>query len=267
MNILVVKCGGNGAVDSDAVCRDVAEITRDGTPVVLVHGGSSQIEQLAGRLGVAQRVQVSPDGVESRHTDEAMMEVVMLALAGAVKPHLVGTLLRHGVNAIGLTGLDGALLLAKRKAPQRSVVDGRRVLVRDNRAGTVTRVNSELLRMLVHQGMVPVVSPPAWTDDGEAVNINADRVAAAIAAALGARMLVLLTGAPGVLSDPADERSVLSTVVAAPGPNTVGGMALKLVAAREALLGGVSEVRIADGRREHPVRAALDGSGTRVVTA
>jgi [amino group carrier protein]-L-2-aminoadipate 6-kinase len=267
-SVLVVKCGGHGAVDSESVCRDVARLVRAGRPVVLVHGGSHQIERLAARLGVPQRTQLAPDGVRVRYTDEASLEVVTLALAGLVKPTLVAALSRHGVRAVGLTGLDGGLLRARRKAPQRAVVDGRQMLVRDNRSGTVYRVDTELLGLLTSRGMVPVVSPPALADS-EPVNVNADRVAAAVAVGLGARLLVFLTGAPGVQQDPSDERTVLDTFTLPP-PGTAmggvsGGMGLKLVAAREALAGGVHEVRIADGRGAAPVRAALDGAGTRVV--
>ncbi len=261
---MVVKMGGGDAINVQGVCRGVARAALSGTPVVLVHGGSGQIERLARQLGIPQRTMTSFDGVSSRYTDEATMGVVTMALAGAVKPHLVTTISRYGADALGLTGLDCGLLRAKRKPAQQSIVDGRRMVVRDNRAGTVTSVNTDLLRLLLLQGHIPVVSPPAMADDGESVNVNADRAAAAIAGALGAKLLLLLTGAPGVLADPADEGTVLDRVVATPASNTVGGMGLKLVAAREALAAGVREVRIADGRCAEP---AFDGSGTEVVLA
>jgi acetylglutamate/LysW-gamma-L-alpha-aminoadipate kinase len=269
-SVLVVKCGGNGAVDAEAVCRDIAKLTRAGRPVVLVHGGSHQIERLAAALNVPLRTQVAPDGVPARHTDEAMLEVVTLALAGLVKPRLVAALSRRGVRAVGLTGLDGELLRARRKAPQRAIVDGRKVLIRDNNAGRVYTVETGLLTLLLGHGILPVVSPPALADDGEPVNVNADRAAAAVASALHADLLVLLTGAPGVLRDPADDRSLLSTLVMAPTGSPPsefcgGGMGLKLVAAAEALLGGVGQVRIADGRTGSPVQAAMNGAGTVVV--
>ena len=103
--IMVVKCGGHEAVDPEAVCADVAELRQYGRPVVLVHGGSADIESLAGRLGVESRRLVSPDGVSTRYTDDAVLDVVTLALAGRVKPRLVGALGRLGVPAVGLTGL------------------------------------------------------------------------------------------------------------------------------------------------------------------
>lgn len=267
--VLVIKCGGHAAVGADEICRDVAHLARAGRRIVLVHGGSHQIEQLATRLGVPQRTQIAEDGVPARHTDAATLEVVVLALAGVVKPALIGALSREGAQAIGLTGLDGNLLRARRKAPQRATVDGRRMVVRDSRAGTVYRVNTALLNLLLAGGVIPVVSPPAITDDGEPVNVNADRVAAAVAAAVGGE-LIFLTGAAGVHPDLADGSVVLDSYAvprAGPPPGIGGGMALKLVAAREALRAGVAHVRIGDGRRPNPVRATLGGAGTAVVLA
>ena len=181
-----------------------------------------------------------------------MLDVVTMALTARVKPRLVSALGRLGVPAVGLTGLDGALLRAERKAAHRALIEGRRMLVRDDHSGRVREVNVGLLTLLIGQGIVPVVSPPALADDGTAVNADADRVAAAVAAALRAETLVMLTGAPGVLADLADEGSV-RPVYRVPGSgapaDVSGGMRLKLVAAREALLAGVARVLIADGRR------------------
>jgi acetylglutamate/LysW-gamma-L-alpha-aminoadipate kinase len=268
--VTVIKCGGNALVDPHAVCADVAALTARGEPVVLVHGGSADIEDLAQRLRVPSRRLVAPDGVPARHTDPAMLEVVTLALAGLTKPRLVTALVQHGVDAVGLTGLDAGLLRARRKHAHRAVVEGRRVVVRDDHSGRIEEVNTWLLRLLLERGMVPVVSPPAIAEDYGAVNVNADRVAAAIAAALGATTLVLLTGAPGLLADPADETSLLRAYAVRreePPEHTGGGMGLKLVAVREALLAGVGQVIIADGRCAEPVSAALAGQGTRLALA
>jgi len=269
--LTVVKCGGNPAVDAAGICADVAGLVRDGRSVLLVHGGSAQIARLSGKLGVPQRTLVSPDNVTTRYTDPATLEVVILALAGAVKPKIVAELSRLGVPAVGLTGMDGGMLHARRKSAIRSVVDGRVTLVRDNLSGRLGEVRTELAEGLLRSGFVPVVSPPAIDEHGHPVNVDADRVAAALAGALGADQLVLLTGAPGVLADPADDTSLLSTyelpTTGAPGRFAGGGMALKLVAAREALTGGVASVRIADGRVPDPVSRALAGSGTTVTTS
>ncbi|MFE3328119.1 [LysW]-aminoadipate kinase [Streptomyces sp. NPDC059176] len=266
--LMVIKCGGNPSVDAAGICADVAGLAGEGQSVLLVHGGSGEIARLAGRLGVPQRTLVAPDKVATRYTDPATLEVVVLALAGGVKPRIVAELSRLGVPSVGLTGLDGGMLRARRKSVVRSVVDGRTTLVRDNLSGRLEEVRTELPEALLRSGFVPVVSPPAIDEHGQPVNVDADRVAAALAAALGADQLVLLTGAPGVLADPSDETSVLGTyevpAAGAPGRRIGGGMALKLVAAREALTGGVPSVRIADGRVPDPVNRALAGSGTAV---
>jgi acetylglutamate/LysW-gamma-L-alpha-aminoadipate kinase len=266
--LTVVKCGGNPAVDGGGICADVAGLVHKGQSVLLVHGGSGEIARLAGQLGVPQRTLVAPDGVTARYTDPATLEVVMLALAGSVKPRLVAELNRLGVAAVGLTGLDGGTLRARRKSAIRSIVDGRTTLVRDNLGGRISEVRTDLVDTLLRSGFVPVLSPPALDEQGCPVNVDADRVAATLAAALGAAELVLLTGAPGVLADPRDSTSLLSTyqvaATGAPGRFATGGMALKLVAAREALAGGVASVRIADGRVPGPVSRALAGAGTTV---
>ncbi|GAA5074845.1 [LysW]-aminoadipate kinase [Streptomyces similanensis] len=264
---LVVKVGGNASVDLDAVADDIADYARAGRPVVLVHGGSAEIERLAERLGTPLRTLEFPGGVTSRHTDPATLEVVLLALAGAVKPRLVARINAAGAVAVGLTGLDGATLLARRKRSLRALVDGRPMVVRDDHSGRITEVSTAVLGRLLADGAVPVLSPPALDEDGHPVNVNADRAAAAVAAALGAHALLLLTGAPGVLDDPDDEGSLLAEcalTASGPVPHTGGGMAVKLAAAREALLAGVPTVRIADGRAARPVGAAVAGAGTRI---
>jgi len=269
-NLTVVKCGGTASVDPLAVCEDVAALAKAGAAVVLVHGGSADIDRLGRRLGVPMRRLAGQSGASGRRTDAAVLEVVTMALAGLTKPRLVAALMAAGVLAVGLTGLDGGLLRARRKPPFASVVEGRRMVVRDDLSGRVTGVNAGLLGDLLAAGVVPVVSPPALAEDGTAVNTDADRAAAQVAAALGASTLVMLTGAPGVLADPADEGSVMKLCpvpMNGPPPHTGGGMAHKLLAAREALLAGVPQVLVADGRRAQPVLSALAGQATVIALA
>ena len=269
-DVMVIKCGGHAGVDASAVCADVARLHAAGTSVVCVHGGSAEIERLAARLGVPQRRLTSPDGMSSRYTDAATLDVVSVALAGVVQPRLVTALLRAGVPAVGLTGVDGGLLRARRRTAQRALAGGRQVIVRDDLSGRVTAVNTALLTTLSAAGFVPVISPPVLGEDGAMLNADADRVAAVVAGAIGASMLLMLTGAPGVLADPADPASVLADcVVPADGPPPLrgGGIGVKLLAARDALTAGVPAVLIADGRADQPVQRALAGAATRVTLA
>lgn len=251
----VVKCGGELAPEN--ICADVAKLRAQGQRVVLVHGGAPEISRLAAELGVAAKTLRSPSGVTSRHTDLAMLDVITMAMTGRAKPRLLRALAAHGVRGIGLTGLDGGLLLARRKPAQRSVVDGRVVLVRDDYSGRVVKVAGDVLHALLDAGLTPVVSPPAAADDGHPLNVDADRAAAAVAAAIAADRLLLLTAAPGVLTEISDESSVLARCVL-PADGSIpyaatGGMHRKIIAAREALAGGVPEVIIGDGRTLQPL--------------
>jgi [amino group carrier protein]-L-2-aminoadipate/L-glutamate 6-kinase len=268
-DVIVVKCGGAAGVDLAGVCAAVAEVIAHGCQVVLVHGGSAEAAELAGRLGITLRRLVAPDGSSSRYTDADAMAALTLAWSGRVKPDLISGLIRNGVQCAGITGLDGGLLQARRNGAARAVVDGRVVVVRDDRSGRITSVRPGILRVLLEAGLTPVVSPPALASDGTVVNVDADRVAAAIATALGATRLVLLTAAPGVLTDRHDASTVLATYRPPPDgrdPAIAGGMAVKLAAAQSALAGGVREVIVADGRHVEGPRQALAGlGGTRIL--
>jgi acetylglutamate/LysW-gamma-L-alpha-aminoadipate kinase len=262
--MIVVKHGGSTPLAPAAVCGDIAELTAAGKQIVLVHGGSAEMARLAGQLDVRLRTLATPDGVTARYTDEATLDVLTLALAGRVKPALVAELARRGVPALGLTGIDAGLLRARRRRAVRAVVDGKTVVVRDDHSGRISQVNVPVLRTLLAARFVPVLSPPALDDDGLPVNSNADRVAAAVAAALGAECLVFLTAVPGVLRVPGDPASLMPRYrlrpLAAGRDEALGsGMVVKLAAAADALAGGVRRVVIADGRRERPLRSALAG--------
>jgi acetylglutamate/LysW-gamma-L-alpha-aminoadipate kinase len=267
--VLVVKLGGTDGVDIAGSCEVIAEAARDGRQAVVVHGGSGEAARLAARLGVPLRQLTAPDGTTTRYADAAAMEVLQLAWTGRVKPSLLVELARHGQPAVGLTGLDAGLLRARRHPVQRTVADGRVRLVRDDNNGRIVSVGAGVLHTLLAAGLVPVVSPPALGCDGRPVNVDADRVAAAIAVAVHATDLLLLTSAPGVLARPADASSVLAAYTLPPAGQrdqfVRGGMAVKLAAARAALNGGVPHVRVADGRSAAEVRRALAGvGGTRI---
>src|SRR6266536_2139693 len=148
-SVTVVKCGGSEAIQAGGVCADVAALCREGEQVVLVHGGSSEIERLAAQLRVPQRTLLAATGASSRYSDAATVDVLTLALAGRAKPRLLLALAAHGVPAVGLTGADAGLLRARRNAAQRAIVDGRTVVVRDDLSGRIVGVNTAVLRLLL----------------------------------------------------------------------------------------------------------------------
>ena len=266
----VVKIGGGGGVDLEACCADVARLHAGGKRVALVHGGSAAATRLGEALGHAPRFLTAPSGVRSRYTDARTLEVFTLALGG-VNAEIVARLQARGVNALGLSGIDGRVLEGRRKEAVVAVEDGRRRVIRDDRSGTVERVNAPLLRTLLESGYVPVLSPPALSPDGP-INVDADRASALVASALGAHTLIVLTNVPGLLRDPADPTTLVHHVhgdaeLEAALELAAGRMRIKLLAARAALHGGVARVVIADGRRDRPVARALGGEGTIVELA
>jgi [amino group carrier protein]-L-2-aminoadipate/L-glutamate 6-kinase len=263
---LVVKVGGAKGIDLEATCRDLAVAAGAGRRLIVAHGGSEQADLLGEQLGSPPRFLTSTSGVRSRYTDAAALDSLTLALAGRVKPALVARLQALGVQAVGLTGVDGGLVQARRKPAVKAVVDGRPRIIRDDRTGKICGVNRELLARLLDDGYVPVVSPPAFDPAHGPLNVDADRLAAAVAVAAHAASLVILTNTPGLLRDPGDPSSLIEAVPPGGWEHCLavarGRMKLKLIAAREALDGGVERVILGDGRRPAPVSAALAGHGT-----
>jgi [amino group carrier protein]-L-2-aminoadipate 6-kinase len=259
---IVVKVGGATGNAAEPVLADLASRA----DYVLVHGGSDAVDRLGAALGKPAQYYTSPSGVVSRRSDAAHLETIVLALAGKVQTDLVTALARRGVRALGLSGVDASLLVAKRKVGVRAVVEGRVVHLTDDLSGTVERVDAELLRKLLSAGLVPVVGPPAITADGEVVNVDADGIAAAVAGAIGATALVLLTNVPGVLRDKDDPSSLIPRIrveeIDSVLPLAHGRMRKKLIAARDAVRAGVPRVVIAPSNVNAPVESALAGRGT-----
>jgi acetylglutamate/LysW-gamma-L-alpha-aminoadipate kinase len=266
MNPIVVKVGGAAGVDTQAVCADLAVLAAAGWPLVLVHGTSAAADALAGRVGLPVRHITSPSGHVSRYTNPETLEIYVAAAAGQVNKTLVATLQRLGCNAVGLSGVDGRLLVARRKDAVRAVEGGRQRIIRDDYTGQLESANGDLLRLLLTAGHTPVIAPLALGTAGERLNVDGDRAAALLATALAAEALILLSNVPGLLADFPDESSLIRHIPAA-GLAAVEGLAQgrmkkKLLAAREALAAGVRQVILADSRRPDPIRAALGGEGT-----
>jgi acetylglutamate/LysW-gamma-L-alpha-aminoadipate kinase len=264
--MIVVKVGGGVGMDYDALCADVAEQWRAGQRLVLVHGGSNETNLLAERLSHPPRFVTSPSGYTSRYTDRATLEIFIMAVAGKVNKLIVERLQRLGINAVGLAGLDGRVLEGQRKALIRVVEDGKQKVLRDDWTGTIERVNAGLLRLLLEGGYLPVVAPIGASAQGEAVNVDGDRAAAALAQGLAADVLLLLSNVPGLLRNFPDEASLIKRIPRADIeqylPVAQGRMKKKVLGATEALSGGVGRVILSDARVAQPISRALAGQGT-----
>lgn len=265
-NVTIVKIGGSRGIDLDAVCADVAAFSKEGKPIVLMHGAGNDANELGDRLGHPAKHVTSPQGFTSRYTDRETLEIYVMAACGKINTFLVERLQKLGVNAIGLSGVDGRLLEGTRKDAIRIVENGRQRILRDDYTGRVEKVNADLLRSLLGAGYTPVIAPLAISYQGDAVNVDGDRAAAMIAGALGADQLVILTNVPGLLRQFPDEASLIPHIDRHRVEQAIdfaeGRMKKKVLGATEALALGVRQVIFADGRTSDPIHRALEGKGT-----
>ncbi|WP_152039544.1 acetylglutamate/acetylaminoadipate kinase [Salinigranum salinum] len=263
----VVKIGGARAVNPEGALADIASLVAAGDDVVVVHGGSTKVDETLERMGIEPTYVDTPEGVTGRFTDAETMEVFTMAMSG-VNTDLVAGLRAQGVDALGLSGVDGGLLTGPRKSAVRVLEDGKKKIKRGEHSGRIDAVDTALLELLLSNGYTPVTGPPMLGDDGTPVNTDADRAAAAVAGALDAT-LVLLTDVEGVYADPDDAATLISRVEtaeewAALEAAAEGFMGKKVMAAEEALDGGAGEVIVASANADRPVTSALDGGGTHI---
>jgi [amino group carrier protein]-L-2-aminoadipate 6-kinase len=264
--MIVVKVGGSKGIDYDAVCTDIADVWKSGKKLVLVHGGSGETNRIAELLGHPPKFVTSPSGYTSRFTDRETLEIFEMVYCGKMNKGIVERLQRLGVNAVGLSGLDGRIFEGKHKDSVRVVEHGKTKVLRGDHTGTVERVNVELLQLLLDNGYLPVLTPPGASVDGVAINVDGDRAAAAVATALHAEALLLLSNVPGLLRNYPDESSLIDHIPAADVESYLDfaqdRMKKKVLGAAEAVAGGVSRVIFGDARCAGPVSAALAGQGT-----
>jgi len=264
--MIVIKVGGGTDIDVDAVCDDLTALRRDGREVLLVHGGAETTNAVATALGHPPQFVESESGYTSRRTDRRTLEIFEMVYCGQLNKMWVEKLQTRGVNAVGLSGLDGRIFEGHRKDTLRVRMGSRRLVLRDDWTGTVDQVNTDLLRLLLGAGYLPVLTPPGASERGEAINVDGDRAAAAVAAAFGAEALVILSNVPGLLAEFPDESTLIAEIPRARAAEFLDvaqdRMKKKVLGAIEALEDGVARVILADGRRASPITAALAGGGT-----
>lgn len=264
--MIVVKIGGSAGVDLDAVCADLAALVKAGQQLILVHGGSHETNLLSEKLGKPPRFVTSVSGMESRYTDRETLEIFEMVYAGKVNKGIVERLQKLGVNAVGLSGVDGRLLEGRRKDTIKVIENGKMKVLRDDYTGRVEKVNTDLIRLLLDHGYLPVITPPAISFEGDAINVDGDRAAAVLAQELKADTLLLLSNVPGLLRNLNDPTTLIRAVDQGDIDDVAecaqGRMKKKVLGAKEALAAGVQRVIIGDGRRAAPISDALAGAGT-----
>ncbi len=264
--MIVLKIGGSEGINYDFIADDIAALVKEGQPLIVVHGGSSLTNKVAEQLGHPPEFVTSVSGFSSRRTDRRTLEIFEMVYCGQMNKGLVEKLQRRGVNAVGLSGLDGRIWEGPRKDNITVIQNGRKRVIRDDYTGKVEKVNTALLQSLLEAGVLPVLTPPAASFAGEAINVDGDRAAAATAAAFQAEALVILSNVPGLLAKFPDESSLIRHIPAAKIDQFMSvaedRMKKKVMGAQEALAQGIGRVIFADGRVEQPVRKALAGAGT-----
>nr|WP_253197775.1 acetylglutamate kinase [Clostridium gasigenes] len=259
---IVVKYGGNAMISEElreTVINDIILMKCIGIEPIVVHGGGPDISKFLNRIGEKSEF---INGL--RYTDENTIDIVQMVLGGKVNKDLVKLIEKSGGKAIGICGIDGSLLKAKKLITEDDL----------GYVGEITSVNTDILKMAMSSGYIPVVGSIALgEDDNNLYNINADTCAAKIASALKAEKLILLTDVPGVMIDPSDKNSLLSVLRLHEVPKLLhdkvikGGMIPKIDCCVESVRMGVKRAHIIDGRVPHSIILELlsnEGIGTMI---
>jgi acetylglutamate kinase len=266
---IVIKYGGHAMKDASlqrAFALNVVLLKYIGLHPVVVHGGGPQIGKMLEQLGIASQFRAG-----LRVTDQATMDVVEMVLVGKVNKEIVSQLNLYGGSAVGLSGKDGGLIQARQLEMVVSKKDAPPEIIDLGKVGEVVQVNTALIYSLQSEGFIPIIAPVGVDDKGETYNINADSVSGAMAAALKAKRLVLLTDVQGVLDPQGELISSLSRLeaVRAIDQKTIqGGMIPKVQCCLEAVGEGLEKAHIIDGRVENSLLLELftkAGSGTEIV--
>lgn len=267
---IVIKYGGSAMVSENLrsnFARDIILLRYVGIKPVVVHGGGPQIGKTLDKMGMETRFVRG-----HRVTDDETMDVVEMVLGGKVNKEIVALIQKHGGRAVGLTGKDGGLFFAEKLLIEETPEgDGPPEIIDPGKVGRITSVHPEVIHCLDEGNFIPVIAPVGVDANGNTYNINADSVAGALAAALKAKKLVLMTDVPGITDEKGDlvsslDRKALDKMVATGVVH--GGMIPKVNAATFSLEGGVSKVHIVDGRVDHAVLLEIftqTGIGTEIV--
>ena len=260
--IVVVKYGGNAMTNEElknAVMSDIVLLSLVGVKVVLVHGGGPEISDMLKRVGIESRF---INGL--RYTDEATVDIVKMVLAGKVNKELVSHLTRHKGKALGMCGIDGQMIIAKKMESDPDL----------GFVGEIEQVNTTPIMDALEHGYVPVIATVACDEEGQTYNINADTAASRIAADLGAENLILMTDISGLLRDKDDANTLIPSVQVSEVPFMKrqgiisGGMIPKIDCCVEAVRRGVKKTCIIDGRVPHSILIELlsnEGIGTQFI--
>ena len=264
--MIVIKIGGS-VVDGlhPSTLTDIKTIAEK-ERLVLVHGGGKEVTATATKLGKEQRFIVSPGGVRSRYTDKETADIYTMVMSGKINKGIVGMLLRQGIKAVGIAGIDGGLLKAERKKKLLIINEkGRKMMIDGGYTGKINAVNPALINNLVDSGYMPVISPIALSEDYDFLNVDGDRAAAYIAGGVKADKVIFITNVNGLMLNEKLVTSMTLDWAKATIPKIGFGMEKKVLACTEALEMGVKEAIIASGQSDNPISTALSHSNCTVI--
>ena len=260
--MIIVKIGGGSTINIAGVIEDLAGLDQQ---YVIVHGANALRDKLAQDLGQPKQVLTSVKGYTSVYSDEKLLDVMMMAYAGLRNKRIVELCQQHGINAVGLSGLDGKIVQGKRNQGIR-VYQGKKLKIVRDFSGKPQTVNLPLLQLLLDNGYVPVLTVPIIDESNAAINTENDDVVRVLQQALEADTVINLIEAAGFLENQDDSASLIKTIpsseLEAREQQVEGRMKRKMLAFRKLFEHGASKVIISDGRSEHPVKDALAGKGT-----
>lgn len=260
--MILVKIGGGESIDIPAIVRDLAKVT---APFLVVHGANALRDDLAQRLGIEVKTLTSLSGVSSVESTPELIDLMMMTYSGLKNKRIVELFQQNGVNAVGLTGIDGGLITGERNSGVKTRIGAKTVLVRDL-SGKPRIVNVDLLTLLLSNGYRPIITVPILDAERVAVNTENDDVVALIHSALPAETIVHFIEAPGFMEDPSDSSSLIQRMTKSELESRLeiasGRIKRKLMAIVKLFEHGAPRVIIADGRVERPLERALAGEGT-----
>lgn len=256
--MIVIKIGGS-VVDGlhESTVPDLKDVLSK-EKVILVHGGGKEVTSIAEKLGKEQRFVVSPGGIRSRYTDRETAQIYTMVMSGKINKEIVMMLQKQGINAVGLSGVDGAIIKAERKK-KLIIVDerGRKVAIDGGYTGKINDVNASLLNTITAGGYVPIVSPIALSEEFDLLNVDGDRAAAYVAVGVKADRVIFLTNVDGLMMDNKLVTHLTVSEAKEMLPKIGFGMEKKVLACTEAVSMGVKEAIIASGQVSNPISSAL----------
>jgi len=264
--MITIKIGGS-VVDNlhPSTILDIKKIV-ESEGVIIVHGGGKEVTKVCKQLGKEPKFVTSPSGIKSRYTDKETAEIFTMVMAGRINKSIVQMLQKNGINAIGLSGVDAKIIQAERKKKLLIVNDkGRKQAIDGGYTGKIKEINSGLIKSLLDQGLTPVISPIAISEESDFLNVDGDRAAAYVAGKVGTDKVLFITNVDGLLMD--DKLVTKLTLAEAKEirPKIGPGMEKKILASTEALDMGVKEALIANGQKENPISSAISHDNCTVI--